>query len=116
MKLYDLILLPVLLVFVSCASSNAFLTSLHDTALVNDAVVVTATAALQSGAISSTEATKILAITDGVNALLTAANAAYVAGNTALANTDLASASSQATQTQACLKTPPVSTCLGSSP
>jgi hypothetical protein len=114
MKLYDLILLPALLMLVSCATSasNAFLTSLHDTALVNDAVVVTATAALQSGAISSTEATKILAITDGVNALLTAANAAYVAGNTALASTDLASATSKATQTQACLKSPPVSGCL----
>jgi hypothetical protein len=105
-------LITLLLVACQSTASASFLTALHDTAVVNDAVIVAATAAVESGAISSTEATKILAITDGVNALLTAANAAYVAGNTALASTDLASATSQATQTQACLKSPPVSGCL----
>lgn len=72
-------------------------------ASLDDAVLVTGNALLNSGVISAVQSKKILSITDNVTVLLTAANTAYVAGNTALANSQLSKATSTLTTTQACL-------------
>jgi hypothetical protein len=95
-----------LLVLAACATTNnTFNQSVQIAASVNDAVIVTANQLLTSGTITSTQAKKVLAITDNVNALLTAANTAYTAGNAALANSDLSIAQTSATQAQSCLNT-----------
>lgn len=118
------LLLLCALTLCACATTSATQTfdqSVQIAASVNDAVIITANQLLSAGNITSAQAKKVLAITDNVNALLTAANTAWTAGSAALANSDLATASTAATQTQSCLTAPStLSTCLapitGSSP
>lgn len=69
----------------------------------DDAVVLAATQAINAGAITSAQAQKILAITDGVNAALTLANTTYQAGNLTSANAQIAAATSILTTVQGCL-------------
>jgi hypothetical protein len=74
----------------------------------DDLVVKAASAALQSGLISTTQAKKVLAITDSVKTALDAANAAAQLGNTALATGNLASALGPIAILSACLTTKPL--------
>ena len=69
----------------------------------DDAVVVTATNALNAGTITSAQAKKVLTITDGVNAALAVANTAYQGGNTATANAQIATSTAILTLVQSCL-------------
>jgi hypothetical protein len=82
----------------------------------DDAIVTTATALLNSGSITSTQAKKILTVTDGINAALTLANNAYTAGNLTSANSQIATVVTVLTQVQACLTTAankqPIDSCL----
>jgi hypothetical protein len=98
----------ILLVFcflTGCASTPAanFSQVLAGAEAADDAIVVSATSLLNSGAITSAQAKKILTITDGLNATLTLANNAYQAGNISSANAQIATVTSALTLIQSCL-------------
>jgi hypothetical protein len=82
----------------------------------DDAIVTSATALLQAGTITSTQAKKVLTITDGINTALTLANNAYTAGNLTSANSQISAVTALLTQVQACMNTAaskqPIDTCL----
>jgi hypothetical protein len=108
----------IMLVLGGCATTGAgsFTQALAAAEAADDAIVVTSTTLLQSGSITSTQAKKILTITDGINAALTLANNAYTAGNLTSANTQIATVVTVLTQVQACLtvasQKQPIDTCL----
>lgn len=70
---------------------------------VNDGIVIAATAALNTGAITSSQAKKVLTITDGINTALQLANSAYTSGDLATANGKLGAVSKILTTVQICL-------------
>lgn len=74
----------------------------------DDLVVRTATQALASALITSTQAKRILAITDSVKAALDAANAAAQIGNLGIANGNLAQAMGPIVILSACLTIKPL--------
>jgi hypothetical protein len=98
------------------SSSGTFTQALAAAEAADDAVVVTSTTLLQAGSITSTQAKKILTITDGVSAALTLANNAYTAGNLSSANAQIAAAIAALTTIQTCLTAAsnkqPIDTCL----
>jgi hypothetical protein len=109
----------VAMLLASCATTSApatFTQALAAAETADDAIVVTANMLLQSGAISSAQAKKILTITDGVNATLTLANQAYTAGNVSSASAQITTVVTLLTTVQACLNTAaqkqPIDTCL----
>jgi hypothetical protein len=111
--------LLVLCLLNGCATTNSsgtFTQALAAAEAADDAVVVTSTTLLQAGTITSTQAKKILTITDAVNAALTLANNAYTAGNLTSANTQIATAIAALTGIQTCLTAAsnkqPIDTCL----
>lgn len=102
-----------------CATTSApatFTQALAAAETADDAIVVTANTLLQSGAITSAQASKILTITDGVNATLTLANSAYTAGNVTSASAQITTVVTLLTTVQACLtaasQKQPIDTCL----
>jgi len=68
-----------------------------------DVAVTTTTTLLQSGQITSSQAAKVMTVTDGVNATLTLANNTYNAGGIATAQTQIATAASILVTLQSCL-------------
>ena len=112
-------LLLVFCLLSGCAttsSSGTFTQALAAAEAADDAIVVTSTTLLQSGSITSTQASKILTVTDGINAALTLANNAYTAGNLTSANAQIATAVGVITAVQACLTAAsnklPIDSCL----
>jgi hypothetical protein len=90
----------------SCASTSGaptFSQLLSTAEAADDAIVLAATATLNSGAITSAQAKKVLTITDGVNTALSLANTAYAGGNTASATSQIVAATATLTTVQACL-------------
>jgi hypothetical protein len=111
--------LLVLCLLNGCAttsSSGTFTQALAAAEAADDAVVVTSTTLLQAGSITSTQAKKILTITDGVSAALTLANNAYTSGNLSSANAQIAAAIAALTTIQTCLTAAsnkqPIDSCL----
>lgn len=98
--------LPVLVLILSgcsalgLATPKGFDQSLAQAYSVHTAVVQATTAAVNSGAITSAEATQVQAQTISSRALLDAAKAAETAGNTAGANSDLTLATAALTALQ----------------
>lgn len=96
----------------ACASTSTtvvpktFTQLINDAAVVNDGIVQVSTTMLNSQLISSAQAKKILAFTDDVNAAITSANAAYIAGNTVLANAKLSAVTATLTSVQSCTTAP----------
>jgi hypothetical protein len=70
--------------------------------------VTTATTALQSGLINQVQATQVLKVTDAIQAVLTAANAAAQVGNSGTANANLAQAVAQIAILSSCLTAKPL--------
>jgi hypothetical protein len=98
------------------SASGAFTQALAAAEAADDAIVTTSTALLNAGSITSTQARKILTVTDGINAALTLANSAYTSGNLTSANTQIATVVTVITAVQACLTAAsnkqPIDTCL----
>lgn len=65
-----------------------------------------ANSALLSQSITSAQAQKVLDITNAVKNTLVTAEAAYTAGNTAVANAQLAAATAKLTTAQGCVQAP----------
>jgi hypothetical protein len=101
-----------------CASTPAatFTQSLLAAESAADVAVTTTTTLVQTGQITSAQASKILTVTDGVNAALTLANNTYTLGNVASAQTQIATAASILVTLQSCLATAqakqPIDACL----
>jgi hypothetical protein len=110
----------IMLVLVGCATTTGpaqtFTQALAAAEAADDAVVTTTTTLLTGGSITSAQASKILTITDGVNATLTLANNAYQAGNVTSASAQIATAVTLLATIQSCLSTAaakqPIDTCL----
>jgi len=99
-------ILALMILLTGCATNGGtptFSQLLATAEAADDAVVITATSALKSGAITSSQAQKVLTITDGVNAALTLANTTYQAGNLTTANAQIAAATAILTLAQSCL-------------
>jgi thiamine monophosphate kinase len=109
----------LILILAGCATTSAsgtFTQALSAAEAADDAIVVASTSLLQAGTISSVQASKILTITDGINAALTLANTAYTAGNLTSASTQISTVVGVITAVQACLTAAsnkqPIDTCL----
>ena len=106
-----LLLLPLLLLS-SCASTPSSLKTFDDVynaaITADDFVVTTATAALTSGLITSSQATEIQKITVDASNLLTAAKTAFTAGNQALANQNVVQATATLVAMSLCLSEKPL--------
>jgi hypothetical protein len=118
------IALSVVLIFViggailACASNptvpQTFNQLLLTAGTVDDAVVVATDSALKAKAITVSQAQRVANITDGVQASLVTAKAAYALGQTAAATNTLASANAALTKAQACITAPAtIDACLG---
>jgi hypothetical protein len=110
-------LLALLILLTGCATTSAptFSQLLATAETADDAIVLAATSALQAGAITSTQAKKVLTLTDAINAALTLANTAYTAGNSASATAQIAAVTAILVTVQGCLKAPTtIDTCLAS--
>jgi hypothetical protein len=112
------LLLLVCLLY-GCATTSAsgtFTQALAAAEAADDAIVLTSTTLLQAGTITSAQGSKILTITDGINAALTLANNAYTAGNLTSASTQISTVVGVITAVQACLTAAsnkqPIDTCL----
>jgi hypothetical protein len=89
-----------------CATTSAsgtFTQALAAAEAADDAIVVAATSLLQAGTITSIQAKKVLALTDGINTALTLANTAYQGGNLASANGQIATVTTTLVLIQSCL-------------
>ncbi len=95
---------------VGCATTPApsFSELLVSAEALDDATVVTATALLNAGSLSSAQARKILSLTDAVNAALSLAQSTYAAGNTASASAKLTLETAILTALNNCLRATPV--------
>jgi hypothetical protein len=96
----------------ACASTSGALQTfdqIYGAAITaDDIAVTTATAALNSGLISSKQAAAIQKITIDAMGLLNAAQAAFTAGNSLAANQNLAAASATLTALSLCLTQKPL--------
>ena len=92
------------LMLAGCATTTAptFSQLLTAAEAADDAIVISATAALNAGAISSAQASKVLTVTDGINKALTLAQTAYQT-NPAAAQTQLGTAMALIVTVQACV-------------
>lgn len=92
------------LILAGCATTSAptFSQLLTAAEAADDAIIISATAALNAGTITSTQAKKVLTVTDGINKALTLANTAYQS-NPAAAQTQLATAMALIVTVQACV-------------
>jgi hypothetical protein len=108
--------LVFLLAGCATTSTGTFTQALSAAEAADDAIVVAATSLLQSGTITSTQAKKILTITDGINASLTIANNAYTAGNLTSASAQLTTVTTLLTTVQGCISAAqnkqPIDSCL----
>jgi hypothetical protein len=68
----------------------------------DDAIIISATSALNAGSITSAQAKKVLIVTDGINKALTLANTAYQSNPTA-GQTQLSTAMALIVTVQACV-------------
>lgn len=105
--------------FSGCASTpsaaQSFEDSVYAAAKINVTVISTLDGLVKTHAVSSTQASAILAITDKVQATLNLANSAYTAGNSGSATSMLSTAAAALASVQACLTAPAsLSTCLQS--
>lgn len=108
MKFYSPYLLAILMM--GCAmggkapsGAQTFTQLVASAAAANDAVVTTATQALNSGQLTSAQAQRILTITDGINLTLNKANNAYQTGDPTSANSLLANVTSALVTLQSCV-------------
>jgi hypothetical protein len=111
----------VLLLLAGCASNPTVPQSFNQILLtagtLDDAVLVATDTALKAHAITSAQASRVLALTDSVQMSLKAAKAAYSLGQTGVATSTLGTAEAALTKAQACITAPAtIETCLGSTP
>ena len=106
-------ILPLLLLLSACASTSALATfnEVYAAAVTADDVAVqSATTALNSGLITSAQAQSIQNITQTAMSLLTAAEAAYTAGDQLTANKNVSAASATLVALSLCLTQKPLTT------
>jgi hypothetical protein len=100
-------LLPLLLVGCATTSSTQTFNQIAlSVATLADAAVNTTNSLVLSKSITSAQATAVKTITDEVEAAVSVANAAYVAGNLPTANAKIAAASAAIIAAQACIAEP----------
>lgn len=100
----------MVILIVGCATNGqaptaaqTFTQTVASAAAANDAVVTTATQALNSGQLTSAQAQRVLTITDGINLTLNKANNAYQAGDPTSAESLLADVTSALVTLQSCV-------------
>ncbi len=92
----------ICLLLVGCATTS-FNNSLYSAAQLNDAAVKTIGSLVQSGTLSSANATKALTVTNSVQASLVLAQAAENAGNAGSAQATMTAVTSTLSTLTACL-------------
>lgn len=100
-----------ILLLSACASTSSLqtFTDVYNAAVAaDDVAVVTATNALQAGLISSAQAASVQKILTDAMGLLTAANAAFTAGDQLTANKNVAAASATLVALSLCLTQKPL--------
>lgn len=106
-----LLILPLLILSACATTSTApktFNEVYADALTADDLVVQAATTALNAGLINSAQATNIQKITIDARNLLTAAQIAFTAGNSALANQNVVSATATLVAMSLCLTQKPL--------
>lgn len=113
-----LVVMTLVVLLAGCASTSTgpqtFNQLLLTAGTVDDAVVVATDTALKAGTITAAQASRVVNVTDGVQAALQAAKAAQALGQTGAASSQLATATAALTKAQACITAPAtIDACLG---